>query len=244
MSAKFLLIFFIVLFSSKCDTYDSILSFFKSFVQNHISNGAFLTVIDYIRHKNKHNFPDNYQNNTIAFKKHLPTITRNNGYIEDQSSYTDMLYGVKPVSYNGCGVIATYNVLYHLTHKTDIDFPSIIRELEYDGIILNGLFGTAMRAIEDYFKKLGYETMSSCKKADYDKIGKETDASVLVVYNNKEDITEAIHYMAITKKDGIYNVHNNGRNSASVAYNSISDVLNRINGGKSKDIFLVGIKNY
>ena len=83
----------------------------------------------------------------------MPTITRNNGYIEDQSSYTDMLYGVKPVSHNGCGVIATYNVLYHLTHKTDIDFPSIIRELEYDGIILNGLFGTAVRAIEDYFKK-------------------------------------------------------------------------------------------
>ena len=155
MSAKFLLIFFIVLFSSKCDTYDSILSFFKSFIQNHISNDAFLTVIDYIRHKNNHNFPDNYQNNTIAFKNHKPTITRNNGYIEDQSSYTDMFYGVKPVSYNGCGVIATYNVLYHLTHKTDIDFPSIIRELEYDGLLIRRVYPIVPPKVEYSLSEFG-----------------------------------------------------------------------------------------
>ena len=47
--------------------------------------------------------------------------------------------------------------------------------------------------------------------------------------------------MAITKENGKYYVHNNGINSSSIAYNSITDVLNRINRGKAKNIYLTGV---
>ena len=238
---KLFFLFSILIFSSNCLEENAFIHFLKSFIQNHISNDVFVFATKIISKLNFHKFPDNFAKNQEAFKNHAITIKQNEGFIEDQHNYKDMSYGIKSLSENGCGLIATYNVLYHLTKKEDIDFPSIIKDLEDDGIILRGIFGTSMVAIEDYFKKNGFKTWSSTNKKDYDKIGDETDASILTVYNNVDDIFEGIHFMAITKEKGKYYVHNNGRNSSSIAYNSITDVLNRINRGKAKNIYLTGV---
>ena len=50
--------------------------------------------------------------------------------------------------------------------------------------------------------------MSSYKEEDFDKIGYETDASIVLIYNDRDDILDSIHYMAITKKDGKFYFHN------------------------------------
>ena len=112
---------------------------------------------------------------------------------------------------------------------------------EKDGILLSGLFGTSMRAIEEYFVKNGFKTRSSSKKENYEKIAKESDVLILTMYNNIYDITAQIHTIAITKANGKYYVHNNSSNPPSIGYNSITDVLAKINGGRAKDIFLIGI---
>ena len=237
---KIIFLFYIIIFSSKCSSESSILDMLKRFLQNHVDNDVFISFIEVVRHMNTHNFPDNFNKNKEAFKNHALAIKRNRGFIEDQNNYKDMSYGIKTLSENGCGCIATYNVIYHLTNQLDIDFPSIIKALEDDGIILSGVFGTSMKAIDDYLRSQNFRTWSSSKKEDYDKIGEATDASILTVYNSVEDITRGIHFMAITKTNGKYYVHNNG-NSPSTAFNSISDVLNRINGGKAKDIYLTGV---
>ena len=239
---KFYLLFFAIIFSTNCQDESSLVDLIKGYIQNNVSNEVLLNLIEFIRHRNNHKFPDNLDKNKKAFQNHLNTIKNNKGFIEDQSSYTDMSYGIQKVSESGCGLIAAYNVIHYLTNKDDIDFPAIIQALENDGIILRGLFGTSMKAIDEYLQKQGFKTKSSCKKAEYDKIGQDYNAFVLTVYNSKDDIFQGMHFMAITKKDGKFYVHNNGRNSASVAYSSISDVLNRINGGKAKDIYLTGAK--
>ena len=112
---------------------------------------------------------------------------------------------------------------------------------EKDGMVLQGLFGTSPKAIEGYFIKNGFKTQSSSKKVNYENIAKESDVLILTIYNNIDDITDQVHTICITKKLGKYYVHNNGSNSAYVAYNSITDVLSKINGGRAKDIFLIGI---
>lgn len=240
--SKFFFLFFIIIFSSKCQDEKSFLDLLKSYIQSHVSNESLLSLIELVRHRNSHNFPDNYETNKAAFKNHINTIKHNKGYIEDQGSYSDMKYGIKKVSESGCGIIATYNVIYHITKKENIDFPSIIKAYENDGIILRGMFGTSMKAVDDYLKKQGYRTKSSSKKEDYDGIGQNYDAFVLTIYNSVDDITQGMHFIAITKTNGKYYVHNNGRNSSTVAYTSISDVLKRINGGKAKDVYLTGVK--
>ena len=136
-------------------------------------------------------FPNHLAKNTEAFKNHLEAIKAYKGYIEDQKNYTDMSYGLLHVSNTGCGTIATYNVLYHITRDTNIDFASIIDNFEKDGIVFNGIMGTSAFSIEEFFKKKGFKTMSSTKVEDFDKIGEETEAGVVLVYNDRDNIFDS-----------------------------------------------------
>ena len=239
---KFFFFLFIIISSAQCQTESSFINLIKMYIQNGVSNEVLLNLIEFIRRRNMHNFPNNYEKNRKAFQTHLNTIKNNQGFIEDQDSYNNMFYGIRKISYNGCGVIAAYNVIHFLTGRDNIDFPAIIQAFENDGIILRGLFGTSMKAVDEYLQKQGFVTKSSWKNVEYDKIGQDYDAFVLTIYNSKTDIFKGMHFIAITKKSGKFYVHNNGRNSASIAYYSISDILNRINGGNAKDIYLTGAK--
>ena len=194
-----------------------------------------------MRKRNNHRFPNNYAKNQAAFRNHAITRRNHNGYIEDQQNYNDMSFGIKPLSVNGCGLIAIYNVLYYFTKNDNINFAAIIKDLEYDGIVLGGLFGTSMKAVDDYFRKIGYRTKSSANIRDYDQIVRETDASILTIFNNGYNIFQGLHFIAITKERGKYFVHNNGEYSSNTAYNSITDVLCRINSGMSKHVYLTGV---
>ena len=125
---KLFFLFSILIFSSNCLEENAFIHFLKSFIQKHISNVVFVFATKIISKLNLHKFPDNFAKNQEAFKNHVITIKHNEGFIEDQHNYKDMSYGIKSLSENGCGLIATYNVLYHLTKKEDIDFPSIIKD--------------------------------------------------------------------------------------------------------------------
>ena len=85
-----------------------------------------------------------------------------------------------------------------------------------------------MVAIQDYFKKKGYKVTGSSKNEDFNNIGNQYDACIITVFNDINDITDGMHFIAVTKKDGKYTVHNNGYNSSSVVYTSIDDVMKRI----------------
>ena len=223
--------------------FDKILIYFKSFVQQKISNNVMISIIDTLEGVSQQkNYKDNLELNTKNFENHLEAIKNNGGYIEDQNNYGDMNYGKKTIASSGCGIIATYNVIYFLTKDENINFPKIIEAFEKEGIIFDGLLGTSPHSIEKYLKSNGYNTISSCSKEEYDNIGENYDAFILTIYNNKFDIMEGLHFIAITKENGYFHVHNNGYNSHKIDYNSISELLEKIDDGMAKDIFLTGIK--
>ena len=238
---KIIFLFILLISSSDCSEKSNFLSFLTRFGNNQIGNEYLIFIMEIMRKRNNRRFPNNFAKNRAAFKNHASAIKSNNGFIEDQQNYNDMSYGVKTLSENGCGLIAIYNVLYHLTQNENIDFPSIIQDLEYDGIVLGGIFGTSIKAIDDYFRKKGFRTKSSGLIRDYDRIGRETDASVLTIFNNGINIFQGIHFIAITKKGGKFYIHNNGAYSPDVAYDSITDILTRINSGRAKNIYLTGV---
>ena len=240
MSTKVFLLFFIIIFSTKCDEDSALIQKLKSFLQNHVDNALLLKFFEFLRQLKQKEFPDHLAKNKAAFPNHLTTIKNNKGYIEDQRNYKDMFYGVSPFSDNGCELISIYNVLNYFGVQ-NIDLPGIIEKNEKDGMILSGAFGTSPIAIEDYFKTNGYKTMSSSQKKDYENIANSSDALILTMYNDIKDITAQIHTVAITKNKFKYYVHNNGANSASVGYTSITALLTKINSGKAKDIFLIGV---
>ena len=153
-----------------------------------------------------------------------------------------MNYGTKTIKFSGCGIIATYNLIYFLTKDENVNFPKMIEAFEKEGIIIDGLFGTSPLSVEKYLKSNGYNTISSYNKEEYDNIGENYDAFIMTIYNNKFNIFEGMHFIAITKENGYFHIHNNGYNSHIIDYNSISDLLKKIDDGMAKDIFLTGIK--
>ena len=243
MSFKILFLFLTLLISAQSQKYDqnSIIDILKSFLQKNVPNEIVLNFFEYLKTLQKKEYPTHLSENRKGFKNHLSTIKANNGYIEDQRNYKDMSYGDYTLSYNGCELIAIYNALYELTKKNDTDFAQIIDIHEKNGILINGVFGTSMKTIEQYFIKNGFPTKSSSIKDDYEQIAKNSDVLILTIYNNKDDIMAQIHTIAITKKNGKYFVHNNSANPPSVGYTSFANALNSINSGKAKDLFLIGI---
>lgn len=238
--SKLIVLIFLVVFSSIKTDESSWIKFIKSFLQKNVDNKVLLSIMEMARKADPHSY-NNYEHNKVNFENHKESIRRANGYIEDQHSYGDMKYGIKPLTYNGCGIIATYNALYDLTGDMNIDFPKIIDSYEKDGILVAGHFGTSMYAIEDFFKKNGFRTRSSYVMKDYEEIANECDAFVFTMYNNVEDIFDMLHTVGISKKNGKFYIHNNGRGSASRAYDSITDLITKINNGKAKDIILIGV---
>lgn len=233
------IIFIFFTFSSQIDK-ESVLEYLKSFLQRNVPNSVLLSAIQIIRKLTPEVYPGNLENNIKNFDKHKSSIKRNKGYIEDQYNYWDLKYGYRTIDYSGCEIIATYNALYDLTGEEDRNFPEMIDYFEKDGILLYGYLGTAPQAVEEYLNKLGFETMRSTDREEYLQIQNECDAFILTKYNNAEDITDAIHTISISKKDGKFYVHNNS--SYFNQYNSIEELLNRIDGGGAKDIVLLGIK--
>ena len=152
-----------------------------------------------------------------------------------------MKYGITTIAYSGCEIIATYNAIYFLTKDENISFPKMIEAFEKDGMCFFGLLGSAPLSIEKYLKSNGYNTTSSCNKEKYDNIGENYDVFIITFFNNKYSLLDMVHTTAITKENGYFHIHNNGGDQKN-KYKSISELLEKIDDGLVKDIFLIGIK--
>ncbi len=187
-------------------------------------------------------FHDNYESNARAFSSHLPTIRKAGGYIEDQAHYKDMRLGRASMAFAGCEIIAVYNALHDLNEGHPTPLPDLIRDFEKKGMILSGLFGTSPRSIRDYFKTSGYRVDLATAADAFGRIDQAHDCLIMTFYNDAGDIRAQIHTTAITKKSGVYTIHNYYGNGAHpVSFTSLSSLLDRMSRFNVKPICLIGI---
>ena len=204
-----------------------------------LPNGLILSLLSVLRRFHRKRLYIKRPETRIFSADHKESIRRNNGYIEDQNSYTDLSYGKRTVKYSGCEVIAVYNALSHMNDRR-YDLISLLGKFEVDGCILSGEWGTAPSAIKDFFIAEGYIVKQYRLK---DKIDLPFDTFILVIYNDKYDIRQQIHTVCVTLDKNMYTVHNmygNGR--AFGGFNSIEDLLQNHSSGNAKMIYLLGIK--
>lgn len=183
----------------------------------------------------------NYANNRFAIRNHRESIRRAHGLVEDQKNYTDMKFGKATMAYAGCEVFATGNALRTLTGR-QVNYPKLIERFEKDGMILLGGFGTAPKAIADFFEECGYETNFVSNPVLFDDVAAVSEVMILTLYNNGEDIMQKVHTVCVTReKDGYYghNVYCDG--TVIGPYKRIEQMLSSINSGKAKGISLIGI---
>lgn len=160
-------------------------------------------------------------------------IVNEDGYIDDQNDeiYKDYKFGFGTIYNNGCGIIATYNVLRFVgliknepsTEEEDIEayrrtnLANLIRKYELSGgALVNGLMGIGPTAISRMlyaYKSKSYEYVSYASLfADVgfanacNNLGDNQIA--ILCYWYIEGGSVAAHYVAFTKADGKYTVYN------------------------------------
>jgi len=219
--------------------------FIVSFVPKYIKNGAVIGFYELLRVlciRSKRKSFTRLEHNLGRIGAHLESIRSRNGYIEDQSNYEDMAFGRVTVKYAGCEIIAVYNVINSLLKRELITFPEMIRHFEMDGMALGGRFGTAPKAILDFFKKNNFKTEFSSKKEDFDRISQEFQSLILTMYNDGENLGHQIHTIAITKENNGFVGHNvNGNGRCTKPFRTLGEFMDGINGGRSKGISIIGI---
>lgn len=86
-------------------------------------------------------------------------------------------YGFFPASYNGCGVVAVYNAALLL--GAPVHPAEIIREFEWHGALLCGLFGTLPHTPRRFLRRRGFLVTQTHKRRDFDCLAQKVPVSIL-----------------------------------------------------------------
>ena len=132
------------------------------------------------------------------------------GYINGQSVHdcSKMRYGVKTLSYNGCGPIAMYNTL--LLHGKRTQLKDIIRYSERNGgLWWDGLFGTKPESVPLFLLSVGIKTKSYYLTKSVDRDRKPGSIFILCYAHSA-----GMHYIAVKSlKNGTLDVYNRYSNN-------------------------------
>lgn len=229
-----------------------------SLIPRYVSNRILLTVYRFLALLGVPRFvrKNHYRQNLVRLEEtdwgfwRLPEA-----YIENQSEWENIRFGLGrrlSMSYAGCEIIATYNARKALGGSLSKQFMAeLISAYEARGAALWGAFGVAPTAIAAYFKKIGYEvrTADGADEAAVGEIAKNHKVMIATAYNDKNDITEQIHTVCITKnRDGRFVLHNayrqneRGQYCESLPYKTLQEAAAHISRRESKLIYLIGIR--
>lgn len=161
---------------------------------------------------------------------------------QGRSPYSKFKFGIKEMSENGCGPIATYNVMRLLTNLGKIKnmpkFSDIIYDIErLSGTLLFGQFGEDPTSIKEYFSNNGISSKAYTNHNDFDNAlskMEDTQHAILCFWTNKNQIPGNAHYVAVTnnhdnESQSKYKVYNRYNEDKDVRYYDTLDGI--LNGG-------------
>lgn len=173
---------------------------------------------------------------------HNCSLVEPNKYINGQDYYSDWKFGTSTLDYNGCGVIAAYNVMRGI--KKSKKLVEVIFDFDYNsGTIVSGVFGADPSHYSTYFDKNGIKyTRYSSYSTLQDGINRmNSNQMVLVCAWIGNTIFDGAHYVAASYNPNskyhltVYN--KSGKNTSGSLYK----VFDRnVIGGDFIAAFIVG----
>ncbi|MBQ0027499.1 MAG: hypothetical protein KBS96_02735 [Lachnospiraceae bacterium] len=205
------------------------------FVPTHFSNRLFLFCLQFMRRIQR--------NGRILAMGSGESSWDEEGFIENQINMKNIHMGMATIAEAGCEIIATYNVLYNVGKKVQLD--KLIRIFVRDGILHSGKYGVAPQAIADCLKKNGCDVhtyIPGRKRQDVDGFTDMYETIVLTYYNDATDLMKEIHTIAVTRLEGGFVAHNAHCNGAvEVNCGKITDLISIITSGKGKILMAIGV---
>lgn len=229
-----------------------------SFIPRHVSNRVLLTCYRFLTLLRVPQFvrKKHYRQNLVQLEKTDWTFWNvPEAYIENQNEWGNIRFGVgrrQSMSYAGCEIIATYNARKALDGAVSKQYMAeLIDAYEARGAALWGAFGVTPTAIAAYLKKNGFtvRTADGADEAAVEEIAGSHKVMIATAYNDRNDITEQIHTVCITKnRDGKFVLHNayrrdeRGQYRESLPYETLQEAAAHISHRESKLIYLIGIR--
>ena len=112
-----------------------------------------------------------------------------------------MRYGRYPMSYNGCGVIASYNALQILGVPEPLG--EVAAWFERKGIVLGGLLGTDVLAAARFFRERGIRCRvlfgaGAKQPEEFDRAFSGCPAAIFAYWNNARRLRNGMHFVALS----------------------------------------------
>ncbi len=137
-----------------------------------------------------------------------------------------MRYGLFPMSYNGCEIIAIYNLLL-LENRKSFSLAEIAREMYPVAWAFWGIFGSNVYVVDKFFNRHGIpceKTLSLDKFVD--ELGKRK-YGILSMWNAHHPF-DGVHTVCVEKVTGGYRVYNrSNRNTHPAFYKSLYEVVDK-----------------
>lgn len=174
-------------------------------------------------------------------------------FIENQSEWESVRFGLSTMKYSGCEIMSVYNALLDLGNSMTVQsMVELIGAFEAKGAELGGRWGCSPKSIHKYFTRRGYRvTMTTCTNPrTINSIGENSDTVIITAYNDRNDIRRMIHTISVTKDHGgSYTLHNaykriNGRYAAysgNSPIKSLWEAIGAISQGQAAPICIIGI---
>ncbi len=148
-------------------------------------------------------------------------IVNTKDYVYGQGIETDGVpYGVGTMDYNGCEVVAVHNSMITLGNPQRLG--DVIRYFESGSLFLEGIFGTYITDIPEYFKSWGYQVdtlfaSDTTMYSEFDAAFSGATTAVLSFYNSADEMS--IHTLSISHSGNggltIYNLYDDATEPAS-----------------------------
>ena len=117
-----------------------------------------------------------------------------------------MRYGLFPMSYNGCEMIALYNMLLLKGYK-DANLPEICLEMYPKAWALWGIFGSNVYVLDHYFKPRGIPCTKTLSRDKFFETLKKDRVGVISFWNAHHPF-DGIHTVCVEYTGDGYRVYN------------------------------------
>jgi hypothetical protein len=145
------------------------------------------------------------------------------GFIDEQITGTaaKIQMGVHTGDYNGCGWIATYNVL-HMLGKDMQPWEIVAHYDKTGGALIDGNAGVNPEAISLFFTMRGIKTKTTYLPDNVDELIKKSGVAIFNYVHSS-----GAHYVAVEYKDGKFVIYNDNDENTALAASSIDAWMQR-----------------
>ena len=137
-----------------------------------------------------------------------------------------MRYGLFPMSYNGCEMIAIYNLLL-LEGRKNNTLTGICREMYKTACVFSGLLGSNVYVLDKYFSRHGMPVLKTLSRDSFFETLSHCKYGILSFWNSNSPF-DGVHTVCIEKKESSWVIYNRSNRRATPAeYFSIDEIVSK-----------------